>query len=126
MKRIYVAIGLLLSVAVLCVITLNIQTKSIQELIETADTMQTALKKKEMEQCLKISYEFVDKYKSSTDKFPYFMRHSEVSKIEENIVALPIMLESNDLQHFAAELAKCKDMLENMADLETPTLEDIF
>jgi hypothetical protein len=126
LKRIVVAIAILLFVSTLCVITLNYQTTNIKNLIKITDDMNTAFKNNDLDKCLEQSIEFVDKFKDSTRLFPLFMRHSDVSKIEESVVTLPVLLETNNPQHFAAELEKCKNMLESLADLEIPSLENIF
>lgn len=126
MKRIIIAFAILLAVASLCVITLMIQTKSIKELLSTVDRIQQAYDESNFEKCLALSCQFTDQFESETDIFPFFMRHSDVSKIEETAVSLPVLLEAGDTQHFAAELAKCRHMLENMAELETPAPENIM
>ncbi|NLN81246.1 MAG: DUF4363 family protein [Clostridiales bacterium] len=126
MKRVYAAIGILLAVAVLCVTTLKFQSNNIKELILIVEKIEDAYKKDDIESCIELSYEFAEKYKTNTGTFPFFMRHSDVSKIEETIVTLPIMLKTDDIQHFAAELARCKNMLVNMADLEMPSLGNIM
>ncbi|MDD3833324.1 MAG: DUF4363 family protein [Oscillospiraceae bacterium] len=126
MKRIIVAIAILVSVAAICLITLKVQTNNIKELLKITDQMEEAYEKNDLENCLKLSYEFVEKFDEKTKLFPLFMRHSDISKIEETAVSLPILLETNNIQHFAPELKRCNNMLKNMADLEMPTPGNIL
>ncbi|MDD2363105.1 MAG: DUF4363 family protein [Oscillospiraceae bacterium] len=126
MKRIIVAAAILIAVATLCIVTLKIQTNNIKELLTITDKMQKAYEDDKIEYCLELSYEFVEKFDKKTNLFPLFMRHSDISKIEEIAVSLPVLLETDNIQHFAPELIKCRIMLKNMADLESPTPENIL
>lgn len=125
MKRLIVAVVLLIFVIVLSITTLNAQTKGIKDLIEITDQMHEAFDNKEMDKCLEMSKDFVDKFKKTTRFFPLFMRHSDMMKIEETVVMLPVFLETDE-SHFVAELVRCKNMLSNLAKLEVPSLENIL
>ena len=54
------------------------------------------------------------------------MRHSDIAKIEESVIVLPVMLRSGEEAHWTSELAKCRNQLEKLADMETLTLENIL
>ena len=83
MKRVYAAIGMLLAVAVLCVTTLKFQSNNIKELILIVEKIEDAYKKDDIESCIELSYEFAEKYKTNTGTFPFFMRHSDVSRLKQ-------------------------------------------
>jgi len=125
LRRLIVAVVILIFVTVLSITTLNAQTKGIYELIEITDKMQETFDNKEMDKCLEMANDFVDKFQKTTRFFPLFMRHSDVMKIEETVVMLPIFLQTDE-SNFTAELVRCKNMLENLAKLETPSLENIL
>lgn len=126
MKRLFVAAAILLSVIILCIFTLNLQSKNINFLINIIDEMQQSYDQKDLGKCIEVSHHFKEEFDAKTRFFPFFMRHSDVSKIEDTAVTLPTMLEANDTDHFIVELTKCRSQLEELAKLETPTLENIF
>lgn len=126
MKRLFVAAAILLSVVVLCLFTLNLQSKNIRYLITIIDEMQQEFDQKELGKCIEVSYRFEEEFDQRTRFFPFFMRHSDVTKIEETVVTLPTMLEENDTDQFIEDLTKCRNQLEKLSELETPTLENIF
>ncbi|HPU58073.1 MAG TPA: hypothetical protein PLG48_01010, partial [Candidatus Avimonas sp.] len=61
MRRLIVAVVILIFVTVLSITTLNAQTKGIYELIEITDKMQETFDNKEMDKCLEMANDFVDK-----------------------------------------------------------------
>lgn len=126
MKRLYVAAAILLSVVILCLFTLNLQSKNIHELITIIDEIQQDFNQQDIGKCIEVSYQFKEEFDERTRFFPFFMRHSDVTKIEETVVTLPTMLEADDTEHFIVELTKCRNQLEKLSELETPTLENIF
>lgn len=126
MKRIIIAAVILIFVSAASVFILGFYTKRIDRMVKIADDLQTALDSGDLDKCLTQSHELIDEFKSSSRFFPLFMRHSDIARIEETLVALPVLIETGSTQHFAAELARCKNMLENLAELENPTLENIL
>ncbi|HJD23023.1 MAG TPA: DUF4363 family protein [Firmicutes bacterium] len=126
MKRLIVALALLLSVAVLCALSLLSLDRNTDFLLSRMDEMQEAYKRGDAGSCLALSEEFVQEFDERTRFFPFFMRHSDISKIEESVIVLPVMLRSGEEAHWISELAKCRSQLEKLADMETLTLENIL
>lgn len=54
------------------------------------------------------------------------MRHGDIWAIEDTVIALPVYLETEDLQHFLSELIKCRSQLEKLYQLELPLPENIL
>ncbi len=126
MKRLIVAIALLLSVAVLCALFLLSLDRNIDFLLSRIDEMQEAYERDDAGDCLTLSEKFVQEFDERTRFFPFFMRHSDIAKIEESVIVLPVMLRSGEEAHWTSELAKCRNQLEKLADMETLTLENIL
>lgn len=126
MKRLLVALVLLLTVVVLCVVSLNLQSNSIDSLIDLIEKMQQAYDKGDLGEAQEVAYKFVDEFDTQTRYFPFFMHHSDVNKVEESVVVLPILLETGNYDEFAVELAKCRSELELLDELETPIPENIL
>ncbi len=126
MKRVIIAVAILLSVAAVCFVSLMTESKNIHKLLDIIDDMEQSFEKKELGDCLEVTNRFVKQFDKRTRSLPFFMRHSDVSKIKEVVVTLPVMLEQDDTESYAAELARCRAMLTELSKLETPSLENIL
>lgn len=126
MKRLIVALVLLLSVAGLCIASLSVQQRSMDYLLAMLDDMEESYEQTDLDACLSLSEQFVDAFAERTRFFPFFMRHSDISKIEESVIVLPVMLETGNDDHWIAEVTKCRSQLEKLSDIETPNLENIL
>lgn len=125
MKRIVVAVTFLAIIGVLSSVTLSMQRTAVNELLDSIDVIQQTLPADE-EEALRQTNRLVEDFHNKTRYFPLFMRHSDISKIEETAVILPVMLQTGEAEHFQAELARCRNMLEKLSELEIPTWENIF
>lgn len=126
MKRLIVAVVILLSVATLCITSLYMQKGDMQYLMNLTDKMEKLLGQKNWGECVEVSDQFVSEFKERTRLFPFFMRHSDVSQIEEEVVTLPVLLRTGQTDEYAVELAKCRCMLKKLSELETPIPENIL
>lgn len=125
-KRSALAIALLAVVAGMCVTSILVQMRTSGYLLNLIGEIRTAYDAKDEEECLRLSRQFAEEYVEKTQHFSYFMRHADVAKIEETVVTLPILLESGDMEHFPAELERCRNQLEKLSELELPLPENIL
>ena len=116
----------MLLVTAMCGTAIAIQTQTVNKFSVMADDIKEAFESQDYEQCLVLSESFVDEFKAKSRLFPLFMRHSDITSIEETIAALPALLKAGDRHYFAAELAKCRSMLSNLALYESPSLDNIL
>ncbi|HIW73894.1 MAG TPA: DUF4363 family protein [Firmicutes bacterium] len=126
MKRLIVALALLLTVAALCAVSLLSLQRNMDDLLSQMEEMEEAYYRGDMNVCLTLSEDFVEEFSEKTQFFPFFMRHSDLTKIEESVVVLPVMLRSGEDAHWISELAKCRNQLEKLSDMEMPTLQNIL
>ena len=126
MKRVLIALVILLMVSGLCWFSLHTQVSNVESLLEMTDRMEDSFDPDNPEAALELSRQFVEEFKERTRYFPFFMRHADIWSIEETVAALPIYLETGDTQHFPAELAKCRSQLEKLYEVELPLPENIL
>ena len=126
MKRVFAAAAILVGITALCVCTLMIQQRVSNHLLVMADEVSAAFDNGDTETCIRLSKELAETFSQETEPFLFFMRHSEIAKIEESLLSLAPMLEYEESGHFAAEFAKSYNMLEKLAKLETPTLANVL
>ena len=126
MKRVVLAIVLLAAVAGLCGLSLYTQVSGAGYLLTMTDKLEDAYRADDLEECRQLAEQFTQEFQQRTRYFPFFMRHGAIWAIEETVIALPIYLETDDLQHFLSELAKCRSQLEKLYQLELPLPENIL
>lgn len=126
MKRVIVAIVLLVLVAGGCALSLYNERKNTDYLIALTEQIEEAFLAEDMERTQQLTDQFAEEFPERTRYFSFFMRHSDVTKIEENVIMLPILLETGDMEHFPAELARCRNQLDKLGELEVPLWENIL
>lgn len=126
MKRTIFAAVLLLLVAGACIMTIQVERRNTTALIEQLDAIEEVFNIGDRAECLEMTEAFADDFVARTKHFTFFMRHSDLTKIEETAVALPVILRTDGNAHFPAELVKCRNQLEKLADLEMPTWDNIL
>ncbi len=126
MKRMILAFVLLILVAAGCVLSIVTEKQTTDYLIEMTDKIEEAFQDEDFEKALTLTEKFAEEFTKRTKHFTFFMRHSDVSKIEENVITLPILLEAGDHEHFPAELARCRNQLDKLGELELPTPDNIL
>lgn len=126
MKRLIVAAAMLAIVAVLCIASLSTLNRSMDYLLARMDKMEEAYKLGDLGSCLTLSENFVEEFEERTRFFPFFMRHSDITKIEESVVVLPTMLKTGEDAHWFSEFTKCRNQLEKLSETETLSLENIL
>ena len=122
MKRVLLAFALLAAVAAGCVLSIMTEKRTTDLLIDMTNRIEEAFDAEEFDRALTLTEEFTEEFTKRTKHFTFFMRHSDVSKIEENV----ILLEAGDHEHFPAELARCRNQLDKLGELELPSFDNIL
>ena len=110
MKRVILALVLLAVVAGLCGLSLHTQVSSTGYLLTMTEKLEEAYRIGDMEECQRLARRFPE----------------DIWAIEDTVIALPVYLETEDLQHFLSELIKCRSQLEKLYQLELPLPENIL
>ena len=97
MKRVLLAFALLAAVAAGCVLSIMTEKRTTDLLIDMTDRIEEAFDAEEFDRALTLTEEFTEEFTKRTKHFTFFMRHSDVSKIEENVITLPILLEATSI-----------------------------
>ena len=124
-KRMLIALGMLLT-AVLCVGSIIIMSRNTDYLLQSLDRMQESFDQGDMEACKQEARQFAKDFEEKTKMFPFFLRHADISRIEEIAIPLPVLIEQGDTQHFAAELVRCRSQLSKLSEMELPLAGNIL
>lgn len=126
MKRVILAAALLLIVAAGCISSIWLQVHQTDYLLGLLDEISDAYEREDRTTCIVLTDQFADEYVRRTKYFPFFMRHSDLTKIEETAVVLPVMIRKEWDDHFPSELVRCRNQLEKLSELELPELQNIL
>ena len=120
------SINPLLLTAALCVGSIIIMSRNTDYLLQSLDQMQESFDQGDMEACKQEARQFAKDFEEKTKMFPFFLRHADISRIEEIAIPLPVLIEQGDTQHFAAELVRCRSQLSKLSEMELPLAGNIL
>ena len=126
MKRVYVAIALLLAVAVGCIVSIWLENKHLTDMIKATEQMERYCLEDNVEQAERLALDLRDGFSKKTQTFALFLHHSVLQDIEESLAVLPYYLRCGEIDHFLTETARCRLLLQTQLKTELPTWENIL
>jgi len=125
MKRLIVAAVLLIAVLAACIVTNNAVNRNTAYLIGLLDRIEEAYTAGSREDCAALTDQFVMEFHEKTRWFPFFMRHADISKIEETAAHChpPCGMRATTILPPSLSAAQSAGKL---AELEQPTPENIL
>lgn len=126
MKRIGIAVGLLLVVIVLSGAGLLLQHHATQKLIADCDTLETLYESGDTDQCRIAAEDFSANLESAMRWFPFFLRHERLETVYTQAATLPFLAADEDRSDFMSALAAIRMQLQIVLDSEYPTLQNIL
>lgn len=125
MKRMWIAAGLLLAVAALCVGTLVFQLETVDRLEAGLDDAANAVAEGAADAKEKVAA-FAKDAESAGDAVAFMARHADGHPLRESAALLPTLLEAGDLADFETEVARCRFLLSELREAEKPLFGNIF
>ncbi len=125
MKRLWIAIGILLFVIALCVGALFWQLAAIDRLEQSLDRAENAARQQRTD-AMEKAESFEQECLETTEKLASLSRHVDSFPLRESACQLPVLLEQQDLEHFYAEVTRCRFYLDELRRSEKPLFENIF
>ncbi len=126
MKRVIVAVLLLLLIIGGCVLSIHAQHAVIEEFLSETATMESLFTANDKAGALSAAERFVEEYTHQTRYFSLFLPHVMLTEVERCVVSLPAILSHGEHKDFVAELRRCRLLLQKLHDLEIPTLQNVF
>ncbi len=126
MKRLFIALATLLAVAGLCVVMLVVEKRDLGYLITATEQIEEVLNAGDLAACEEKTKQFVEEFGTHTRVLPFFVRHADITHVEEVVVPLPYLLEEGDDSRFLAELMRCRTMLQRLEESDRITWENIL
>lgn len=126
MKRVILAIVLLLSICVGCIVSISIQHEVIEDCIAKTEEMESLFKRGDVAGAIALTETFTKDYRHKTQYFSLFLPHDTLTEVERSVVGLTSILTHGEHKDFVAEVRRCRLLLQKMHDLEIPTLQNVL
>ncbi len=125
MKRLWIAIGLLLAVAGICVGSLWWQIRALAAL-ETELARAVNMVEAEEPGAEKAVEAFKKHCLSAAETMTFLSRHVDGYPLKESATLLPSLLKADDRNHFFTEAARCSFYISELKRAEKPLFGNIF
>lgn len=126
MKRVILAVLLLLFICVGCIVSITMQHAVIEEFMAKTEKMESLFKQGDVAMAITTAQEFAADYRDKTRYFSMFLPHITLTEVEKSVVSLPAILTHGEHKDFVAEVRRCRLLLQKMHDLEVPTLQNVL
>ena len=126
MKRIPVAIIVLILLTGLCVGTLLWQQMQTQALTAQIDDLLVRFDAGRPQNSVADADALINAFEDRTALFPLFLRHNGLSDVEAELNTLPALMSKGEAKDVPAVLVRCREKLQTLYELERPTPENIF
>ena len=126
MKRVWIAIALLLIVVGLSGGALWIQHRATDHLIASCDALVNLYQQGKLEQCRQSAKELSDDLEKHMRWFPFFLKHERMESIFQQAGTLPYLVNNDEAADFFSSLTVMRVQLAILMDNEWPTPENIL
>ncbi len=125
MKRIWIAVALLIAVLTICIGSLWWQMKALDRL-ERGLSNAVLLVEKEDDTAVQAVKAFTKDCLSVTETMTFLSRHVDGYPLKESATLLPVLLSAEDRNHFFSEAARTAFYIRELRRAEKPLFGNIF
>lgn len=126
MKRLIIAIILLLITAGLCSFEFILNTKESENAAEYLALAQEQANSGDKSNALKTMEKLIKLWESKVESMLIFISHEKPDEIGESLAVAESYLKSEDFPEFYAECKRIENKLEHFRNLEIPTVNNIL
>ena len=125
MKRLLIAVVLLVFTAALCIGPNCFLSRSTARLLQTLDAANAAAEQNDLTAATAAVEAFCRDFEQDNRFLPLFFPHEKLDAIEESTALLSLVVQQ-DTAHLAEELSRCRWRVEHLRQSERLTLTNIF
>lgn len=126
MRRVIVAIVLLIVVAGGCITVLSVTQSRFSSLLSQAEQLEQYYHQQQTQKAVLSATRFSEQINHDIRFFSLFMPHKSLIEVQTIAASLPVILKDGDAADFLTELSKCRLMLTTLQQQEYPYLENIL
>ncbi len=126
MKRIVIALILLVLVTGLSIAALWQQAVVTDQLLTSCDELISIYESGDIPACRRASERFFNNLEERMTLFPFFLRHERIETIYQQAAAIPHLIDDNDPADFLSAVSSVRMQLKILMDNEWPTPQNIL
>ncbi|MBR3778485.1 MAG: DUF4363 family protein [Clostridia bacterium] len=126
MKRLYIAIALLVSVATSCVLTHLYQHRQMDRMLTTLDRIEAAYRSGDADGAVTVAEDFAAEYQRICDRISCYVAHNELRESRETAALLPTLLREHSEEEIYMEIARLRAQLTFVRQVDDPLLQNIL
>ena len=126
MKRLWIAAVLLVMVAGLCLVTEIYQHRRIEDMMTLLDELEYAYDEGDLNQAGQMAEQLTHQYESICRVMMCFTAHSDIAESQETAALLPVLLEQGQTEEWEMEIARLREQLVYLRNVDDPLLWNIL
>lgn len=126
MRRVIVAVLLLLLVAGGCITVLSLTESRFSSLLSQTEQLEQYYQQQQTQEAIQSAARFSEQINRDVRFFSLFMPHKALIEVQTVAASLSVILADGDSADFLTELSKCRLMLTTLQQQEYPLLENIL
>lgn len=126
MKRVIIAVVLILIVAGLCTFEYTLNTTETNHTSEALEKAQMLLKNGKADEAEQTIKSLRENWERNVESMLIFVSHGKPDEICENLAVAESYLKSREIPEFYAECKRVENELKHFRDLEIPTFNNIL
>ena len=125
MKRLYIALFLLIAVMAVCVCSHRYQHRQIDRMLSRLEQIEAAARSGDSH-AVQMAEAFAADYRKISDRISCYVPHGELRESRETAALLPSLLRQNSRDELWMELARLRSQLMYIQQLDDPNLQNIL
>lgn len=126
MKRLWIALSLLLLVMGLCVGSRTFLYHRMGELLDDLDTIETHWAEGDKDTAVRLAEDFVEEYHRVRGVLDCYVAHNDLEESEETVALLPTLFIQGGEEELQMELARLREQLSYLRTIDDPLWRNIL
>jgi len=126
MKRLWVAAVLLCVAAGLCLSASLYQHRQIDRMLDTLDRLETAYNNENTAEAYRFAECLVREYRAVGRVLYCFIAHSDLAASQETVTLLPALLQHGGQEELTMEIARLREQLLHLREIDDPLWQNIL
>ena len=126
MKRIYLAVALLLGVAMLCVGAHRYQHVQIDRMLDDLSRIAAAARRGDTDDAVRDARRFAAEYQRVSDWISCYVAHDELRESRETAALIPVLLEDANWEELFLEIARLRAQLNHIRTIDDPLPQNVL
>lgn len=120
MKRLWIAVALISTVVGLCVISSAYQHHRTKEMLALVDAVETAYEDGDVPAARRAAEELIAVYDGVCRMMMCYVAHSDIAESQETVRMLPALLEKGGGEELKMEIARLREELTHLRQIDDP------